>query len=148
MSGQCGGTAPVASELCCISAGRAWGATCACPLHVAVAEPGLTGNVHGLKVCYVTFQFGKWCWRAQKCDFFSIPVRMVLDILLIWKLVTSLKQLVRICALFDYLIRQMLLFLCEPLLILGEGCHVICNDCSCFFGTYCFVKVRSLCCCG
>jgi hypothetical protein len=50
--------------------GRAWGGTCAGPLHVVVAEPELTSNVHGLKVRHVTFQFGKWCGRAQKCVFF------------------------------------------------------------------------------
>lgn len=70
LSGQFGETAPAAAELCCIWAGRAWDATCAGPLHLVVAVPGLTSNVHGLKVRYVTFQCGKWCGRAQKRDFF------------------------------------------------------------------------------
>ncbi|KAG2589542.1 hypothetical protein PVAP13_5NG257400 [Panicum virgatum] len=47
LSGHCWETAPAAAELCCIWAGRAWGGTCAGPLHSVVSVPGLTGNVHG-----------------------------------------------------------------------------------------------------
>ena len=47
LSGHCWETAPAGAELCCIWAGRAWGGTCAGPLHSVVAVPGLTGNVHG-----------------------------------------------------------------------------------------------------
>lgn len=73
LSGQCRETAPAADELCCIWAGRAWCGTHTGPLHIVVAVPGLTGNVHGLKVRYVTFQRGKWCGHAQKCDFSPVP---------------------------------------------------------------------------
>lgn len=116
LSGQCRETAPAAAELCCIWAGRAWGGTCAGPLHVVVAVPGLTGNVHGLKVRYVTFQRWKWCGCVQKCDFSPVPVLIAADFLLIWKLVTSFMQPVRMHVLFDYSIGQMLLFLCAGLI--------------------------------
>lgn len=73
------GLHPSAAELCCIWAWPGVACTCAGPLHVVVAEPELTSNVHGLKVRHVTFQFGKWSGRAQKCDFFSVLVLTVLD---------------------------------------------------------------------
>ncbi|KAG2598581.1 hypothetical protein PVAP13_5KG294400 [Panicum virgatum] len=66
LSGLCRETAPAAAELCCIWAGRAWGGTCAGPLHAAVAVPGLTGNVHGLKVRYVHFSVWEMVWACSK----------------------------------------------------------------------------------
>jgi hypothetical protein len=67
------------------------------------------------------FSVGNGVGVLKNVIFFPVPVLMVVDFLLIWKLVTSFMQPVRMCVLFDYSIRQMLLFLCMPLLIWARG---------------------------
>jgi len=82
------------------------------------------------------FSVGNGVGVLKNVIFLPVTVLMVVDFLLIWKLVTSFMQLVRMCVLFDYSIRQMLLLLCMPLLIWARG--VIC-------GVLLFVRHRLLC---
>jgi hypothetical protein len=83
---------------------RAWGGTCTGPLHVIVAEPELTSNVHELKARVATFQFWENGVGGLKNVIFSVLILTVLDFSSGWKLITSFKQPVR-SYFFYYLIR-------------------------------------------